>query len=135
MSRSIAREVAMKMAYSHLLGGMDTPEAVLEKSEIASQLDEEDIIFANSILECVDMHEHDIDSLIEKYAVGWSMDRIAKVDLCILRISVCEMLYREDVPTGASINEAVELAKKFGGEKSFAFVNGILGSIAKQLEE
>ncbi len=135
MSRTLAREVAMKMEYSKLLGGSETPESVLEKTETEAKLDQEDIDFANELVAGIDADRDRIDALIEKYAVGWSFERIAKVDLCILRLSVFEMLSRDDVPTGASINEAVELAKKYGGEKSFAFVNGILGSVAKELEE
>lgn len=77
----------------------------------------------------------EVDALIAENTVDWSIDRISRVDLAILRVAVYEMLYREDVPTGASINEAVELAKRFGGERSYSFVNGILGTIAKTLPE
>ena len=76
-------------------------------------------------------HTEEIDEFVSRYSKDWMIDRIARVDLSILRVAIYEMLYRkEDVPTGAAINEAVELAKRYGGERSYAFVNGILGSVS-----
>lgn len=72
----------------------------------------------------------EIDRMINETAKGWSTDRMGKVDLTILRLAVYEIRYDEDVPTGVAINEAVELAKKFGQEGSFAFVNGVLAKFA-----
>ncbi len=135
MSRSVAREVAMKLVYSRLLGGDDTPDAVLEKSEIKEPLDLADETFSLELADGVEETLGEVDALIAENTVDWSIDRISRVDLAILRVAVYEMLYREDVPTGASINEAVELAKRFGGERSYSFVNGILGTIAKTLPE
>ena len=71
--------------------------------------------------------------MIAAHATGWALDRIARVDLSILRVCVYELLYRPDVPRSAAINEAVELAKTFGEEKSYSFVNGILGTIERGL--
>ena len=134
MSRTTAREVAMMMHFSNLLGGEDTPEHVCEKAELLGTLDEEDLLYVNQMLDGVGAHTEEIDEFVSKYSKDWMIDRIARVDLSILRIAIYEMLYRkEDVPTGAAINEAVELAKRYGGERSYAFVNGILGSVAKEL--
>lgn len=72
----------------------------------------------------------DIDKAINDKAEGWSTDRMGKVDLTLLRIAVYEILYDEEVPTGVAINEAVELAKKFGQDNSYGFVNGILAKFA-----
>ena len=135
MSRTKAREVAMMLIYSEMLGGSDTPQDVCEKSELLGSLDETDIGYAGAIESGVHANAEELDRRIAEHAVGWSIDRIARVDLSILRIAVYEMLYREDVPVGAAINEAVELSKRYGGEKSFAFINGILGSIAKELPQ
>ena len=134
MSRTTAREVAMMMHFSNLLGGEDTPEHVCEKAELLGTLDEEDLLYVNQMLDGVGAHTAQIDEFVSRYSKDWMIDRIARVDLSILRIAIYEMLYRkEDVPTGAAINEAVELAKRYGGERSYAFVNGILGSVAKEL--
>ncbi len=135
MSRTTAREVAMMMHFSNLLGGEDTPEHVCEKAELLGTLDEEDLLYVNQMLDGVGAHTAQIDEFVSRYSKDWMIDRIARVDLSILRIAIYEMLYRkEDVPTGAAINEAVELAKRYGGERSYAFVNGILGSVAKEIE-
>ncbi len=125
----------MMIIYSDMLGGADTPQDVCEKTELLGSLDDTDVQYAEEIQKGVRMHMDDLDQLIAENAVGWSIGRIGRVDLSILRVAVYEMLYREDVPTGAAINEAVELSKRYGGEKSFAFINGILGSIAKQLPQ
>lgn len=70
-----------------------------------------------------------IDEKINEAAKGWSTDRIGKVELSILRLAIYEMHYDEDVPIGVAINEAVELAKKYGQEESSAFINGILAKL------
>ena len=73
----------------------------------------------------------DIDKRIEELSVGWKKERIGKVELTIIRLAVFEALYDEQVPVGVAINEAVELAKKYGGDGSPAFVNGVLGKLVK----
>lgn len=72
----------------------------------------------------------EIDGKLDEVTEGWSVKRMGKVDLAILRLAVYELLYDEDIPTGVAINEAVELCKKFGGEESPAFVNGVLAKLA-----
>lgn len=74
----------------------------------------------------------EIDKRIEETAKSWKISRMGKVDLTVLRLAVYEMEFDEDVPVGVAINEAVELAKKFGGDDSPAFINGILGKIGKK---
>ena len=77
----------------------------------------------------------EIDGLLNRISVGWKTSRMGKVDLTILRLAVYEMLYDEEVPTAVAINEAVELAKRFGGETSTSFVNGILGKVSREQKE
>lgn len=74
----------------------------------------------------------ELDREIEGTAKGWKLSRMSRVDLTILRLAVYEMEFDDDVPVGVAINEAVELAKKFGGDDSPAFINGILGKIGKK---
>ncbi len=81
---------------------------------------------SNKIIEKLD----EIDEMINKQAKGWTTQRMGKVDLTILRLAVYEIVFDEDVPTGVAINEAVELAKKFGEEESSGFVNGVLAKFA-----
>lgn len=75
-------------------------------------------------------HLDEIDQILNDFSRGWKTSRMNRVDLTALRLSVYEMKYDEEVPTGVAINEAVELAKVFGGEDSGSFVNGVLGKIA-----
>ena len=76
----------------------------------------------------------EIDTVIEKYAHGWKISRISKVALAVLRLAICEIKYFDDIPVGVSINEAVELCKKYAAKDDSAFVNGILGSVSKEAE-
>ena len=73
----------------------------------------------------------EIDKKIEELSVGWKKERIGKVELTILRLAIYEALYDDDVPARVAINEAIELAKKYGGDDSPSFVNGILGKLTK----
>ena len=80
-------------------------------------------------------HLEEIDSKIEEKAKGWTVNRIAKAELTILRLAVFELLYVDDVPNRVAINEAVELAKAYGGDKGPGFINGVLASIVRELPE
>ena len=73
-----------------------------------------------------------IDAIINKYAKGWKTERMNKADLSILRLAIFEMLYDEKVPVKVAINEAVELSKKYSSENGPAFINGILGKVARE---
>jgi len=74
----------------------------------------------------------ELDSLIEKYSESWKVNRLSKATLSVLRLAFCEMTMMEDIPIGATINEAVELCKKYASEDEAAFVNGILGEYGRQ---
>lgn len=76
----------------------------------------------------------EIDSLIEKNLKGWTMSRISKVSLALIRMAVAEIKYFDDVPTGVSINEAVEICKIYGSDEDKSFVNGLLGSVSRSTE-
>ena len=130
MSHTLSREIAMKRLYAETVGGVDSIEDALEQSE-HNMLSEEDALFSDRLYEGVHAHMQEIDAEIALHATDWSIGRIAKVDLSILRIAVYEILFELSIPVGATVNEAVELAKEFGGEKSAGFINGILGAVAK----
>ncbi len=134
MSRKTAREVSVKLAFARLLDGEDTYDAVLDKSGITEQPSEEDIAYSQQVLDGIAEHNAEINSAINEIAIGWRIERMPRVDLSILRVAIFEMLYREDIPLSVSINEAVELAKEFGGERSSAYINGMLGTLAKSME-
>lgn len=125
----------MKLAFAALLGGEDTYDAVLDKSEIDERPTPDDMEYSKAILDGILLHCDEIDELIHELAIGWKLERMPKVDLSILRVAIYEMMYRKDIPCSVSINEAVELAKQFGGDRSSAYINGMLGTLAKRLGE
>ncbi len=132
MDRSLAREIAMKMLYAASLGGEESMSEVLEQSEQADTLSGSDKTFLENLTAGVSARREELDGIIGKHAQGWALNRLAKVDLTILRMAVYELLYMPEVPVGATINEAVELAKAYGEDKSSGFINGILGSVARE---
>lgn len=86
---------------------------------------------ALNILKAISEHIEEIDEVIEKNTDGWKTSRIAKTDLAILRVSVCEIYFIDEVPDAVSVNEAVEMAKKYSDERSYAFVNSVLGKVIR----
>lgn len=90
--------------------------------------------FTDKIVKTAEENLPEIDALIEKNLKGWSMARISKVSLALIRMGICEILYFEDVPTGVSINEAVEICKIYGSDEDKSFVNGILGSVSRSIK-
>jgi N utilization substance protein B len=89
--------------------------------------------FAERLVDGVLAHRDELDALIGKIAPAWPVPQLPRVDLNILRLALCELLYSTDVPVGAVINEAVELAKRYGSENSGKFVNGALGTVAGRI--
>ncbi len=113
----------------------DMPEQVklfLEDSE--KMIGEKDADFISSRYEAITAGLGELDRIIDEKMDGWDVTRIGKVELTILRIAVYEMLYVDEVPDSVAINEAVELAKKYGQESSGGFVNAILAKFVKQGE-
>ena len=79
--------------------------------------------------------QEDLNAQIQKYSIGWDVKRISRLTRCIMQLAMFEILYLEDVPTGVAISEAVRIAKKYDGDETGAFVNGILGAFARGLNE
>ena len=125
----------MKLDLAKLAGGEDTYDAVLEKSGITETPTAEDLAYTDGVVAGIEERQAVIDEIIERIAIGWKIERMPKVDLSILRVAIYEMKYREDIPLSVSINEAVELAKAFGGERSSAYINGMLGTLAKEMQD
>ena len=90
--------------------------------------------YIDSVVSGVANRTEDLNSQIQKYAIGWDVSRISRLTRCVLQLVIYEILYVEDVPTGVAISEAVRLAKKYDGDDTGAFVNGILGSFARARE-
>ena len=114
----------MAEQFSFYLEGLSLEEPV--------ELDEKDVTYMKEKYENILSHLEEIDELLNEYSKGWKTTRMNRVDLNALRLAVYELKYDDEVPVGVAINEAVELAKRFGGDTSGSFVNGILGKIANQ---
>ncbi|EQK43794.1 transcription antitermination factor NusB [[Clostridium] bifermentans ATCC 638] len=110
----------------------DEADVELEETELSQFID---LKYSKELAESFNSNKESIDSLINKYAKNWTINRMAKVDLAILRLAICEILYMSEMPTKVSINEAIELAKLYCDDKSPKFINGILGSVVSEIGE
>ena len=133
MIRSKLREHIFKMLFQiEFNDEADMPEHLKYYFETLEDAAEEDKQYIQNKYEAAARLVPEIDVLLNENAKGWKTSRMNKVDLTILRLAVYEMKWDEDIPEGVAINEAVELAKKFGGDDSPSFVNGVLGRLARQ---
>ena len=136
-TRREGRELALQALYSKDLSVQDaavTLKRIVENfgagSDAAAEVAVRGYAFASELVNGVIAHLERIDLLIAEKSKHWTTARMARVDLNILRLAVFELLYRPDIPKNVTMNEAIEVAKKFGAEDSPAFVNGILDEIA-----
>lgn len=134
-NRHLARTLAMQTLYEWDFNGRQEKSLLSNVRENAKQFapDFDDKGFAESIVEGVAEHLPEIDRTIEKYAPEWPLDQITIVDRNVLRIGIFELKYNPEIPPKVAINEAIELAKGFGGESSGKFVNGVLGAIFRDI--
>ena len=133
MVRSELREHIFKMLFQiEFNDAQDMPERVKNYFELLEDAADKDKEYIQKKYEAVAAKVPEIDSLLNESAKGWRTARMNKVDLTVLRLAVYEMKWDEDIPVEVAINEAVKLAKRFGGENSSSFVNGVLGKIARQ---
>ena len=146
MRRGDARELAVHLIYGRNFTGEDPEQVVairLEK-EYYEKLAEENEVYAefpnrgqlryiDTVVAGIANREDELNNQIQKFSIGWDVSRISRLARCILQLAIYEILYVEDVPTGVAVSEAVRLAKKYDGDDTGAFVNGILGSFARSL--
>ncbi|GAA0743479.1 transcription antitermination factor NusB [Clostridium oceanicum] len=149
MSRRKSREISMKLLFQSIINkesykevledvqnlqsfhkGTDGDEE-LEKDKEGIDLENIDMEYVDKVLKGVEENVKDIDDKIQKNLINWKINRLSKIDLTILRLCTYELLYEEDIPNKVSINEAIELAKKYSTEKSASFINGVLGNMVK----
>lgn len=129
MTRREAREQAFIILFEKIFDDESTITEIVETAKEAGLIKINS--FAENTLDSVEEHFSEIDEIIEANSQDWSIARLPKVTLAILRLAVAEIKYVDDVPNGVAVNEAVELAKKYGTNEDAAFINGILGTIAK----
>ena len=135
MSRRKARDITFKYIYSTLYGESEVSD-VLESiitadADEISNLEGEEKSYFDKVTLGIKEKEHQIDDMILSKLKNWTIERIFKIDLAILRLAVFEIMFYEDMPPKVAVNEAVELAKKYGNDASSNFVNGVLREILK----
>lgn len=134
MRRSEARTLFMQLLYQMEVQN-DYSQNIKERFTREKMEGSDQQNYFDELYQAIVAHQEEIDQRLAKSSTNWKLSRIAKVDLAVLRLSAAEILYLDQIPDSASINEAVDLAKKFGGEDSGKFVNGILGNLARGKHE
>ncbi len=146
MTRGNARELAVHLIYGRAFTG-EEPEQVVSlrlDKEYYEKLKEENDVYSDrpsraqmryidSVVTGVANREEELNAEIKKYAIGWDISRISRLARCVMQLAIFEILHVEDVPTGVAVSEAVRIAKKYDGDDTGSFVNGILGSFARSL--
>lgn len=132
MARSAARAAAMQLIYEKLMGGSgeDTLDAL-----ISFKPEGDDQAYIDRVVAGVAGRAEELDGIVARYSPSREIGRIARVDLCILRLALYEMRYDQDTPESVVINEAVELAKRFSEPSSARFINGVLGAVSRGEKE
>lgn len=131
MTRREAREQALCIIFERMFNDEPVKE-ILSLARDAREFEPEP--FAVQLAEGVCGHVEELDARIEKYSIGWSKSRLSKVVYSILRMAIFEIDYIDNIPVSVTINEAVDLAKKYGGDGDSAFVNGLLGTFVRSGE-
>lgn len=147
VSRKQAREIALHLVFELGFGAFEAENVMTERLDeeimrsisgdialYAGKLDETQTKYIVSVVKGVAKHLEELDGQIKRNAKGWSLSRLSRITVAILRLALYEMRYVEDVPVGAAINEAVEFAKTYDSEETASFINGVLGTIARNME-
>lgn len=130
MTRKEERELAFTLIFEKIFNNDLSVEEIIKNAVEARFIEEN--VFACSLAQLTYDNRDEIDKIISENSVGWKIERLPKVTLAIMRLAFCELLYVPSVPTGVTINEAVELAKKFASQEDASFINGILGKYVRE---
>ena len=146
MTRANARELAVHLIYSRKFTGEEPQQVVSTRldRDYYAQLSQENDVYAerpsraqlnyiDNVVSGVANREEDLNAIIQKFSIGWDVNRISRLARSVMQLAIYEILYVDDVPTGVAVSEAVRLAKKYDGDDTGSFVNGILGSFARSL--
>ena len=131
MNRHESREQAFVFLFESTFGVDDINE-IIELAKISRDLEISD--FAKKLFLGVKSKQSEIDECIEKYLKEWKKDRLSRVTISILRLAAYEILFEDEIPVSVSINEAVELGKKYSTKENATYINGVLGSLSKDIQ-
>ena len=148
MTRANARELAVHLIYGREFTGEEPEQVVATRlnREYYPALSQENDVYTerpsraqlgyiDNVVSGVSNRVDDLNAIISRYAIGWDISRISRLTRCIMQLAIFEILYLEDVPAGVAVSEAVRLAKKYDGDDTGAFVNGILGSFVRSKDQ
>jgi N utilization substance protein B len=146
MTRANARELAVHLIYGRNFTGEEPRDVVstrLDKEYYAKLSAENDVYaerpsraqmaYLDNVVAGVANREEDLNEIIQKFSIGWDVTRISRLARSVMQLAIYEIMYMDDVPTGVAISEAVRIAKKYDGNDTGSFVNGILGAYARSL--
>ena len=146
MTRGNARELAIHLIYGRNFTGEEPQQVVSTRldKEYYPQLSAENDVYADrpsraqmayidTVVSGVANREEDLNATIQKFSIGWDVSRISRLARSVMQLAIFEILYVEDVPTGVAVSEAVRIVKKYDGDDTGAFVNGILGAFVRSL--
>jgi N utilization substance protein B len=132
--RRKARSIALQALYE-IDSVQHDPEETLNNLQAEAKLSEDNLGFARELVDGVIKYKEKLDAQIHRYAPAWPIEQIAFIDRNILRLAIFEILIDNKIPVKVAINEAVELAKNFGGDSSSKFINGVLGAISANINK
>ena len=146
MTRGNARELAIHLIYGRNFTGEEPRQVVSTRldKEYYPQLSAENDVYADrpsraqmayidTVVSGVANREEDLNATIQKFSIGWDVSRISRLARSVMQLAIFEIMYVEDVPTGVAVSEAVRIVKKYDGDDTGAFVNGILGAFVRSL--
>ncbi len=133
MNRKTARENAFLLIFESIVKGDETSEEIFSKATEVRDLEVDEYVKRVFFGACDNASV--IDELTEKKYVGWKKERVSPVSRAIIRLAAYEMMFEEDIPAKVSINEGIELAKKYDDENTYGFVNGVLNAVAEALNK
>ena len=146
MTRGNARELAIHLIYGRNFTGEEPRQVVstrLDKEYYPQLSAENDVysdrpsraqmVYIDTVVSGVANREEDLNATIQKFSIGWDVSRISRLARSVMQLAIFEILYVEDVPTGVAVSEAVRIVKKYDGDDTGAFVNGILGAFVRSL--
>lgn len=131
MQRKLARENAFILIFESVCKNDESSEEIFDKAVNTRELEYDD--YVKNVFFGSQEHAAEIDAATEKHLKGWRTDRISPVSRAVIRLATYEMMFISDIPARVSINEAIELTKKYDDEKSYSFVNGVLNAVAEEL--
>ena len=134
MNRKETRELAYTLVFQELFNpGEDCTKDLMY--EVTAELNDNDKMYIDKMVVVIREHAEELKEYISKFVTHFELDRLFKADLAVLLLAVAEMKYFDDIPVGVSIDEAVELSKKYSVENGYKFVNGVLGAISRDMKE